>query len=253
MNTGNRHSGRNVESPLVAGSGFQRVSIRHALSRTLAQHRLARATNGTKRRPAKPGREDRQDITSVLLGAAPRRARDRGRSRGRANRAVEAWSRTHAEPRFLARLRRGGDAAHARSGRASRDERSGGFTASRLIQMGSEPLDVVVLHRVVCCYPSYERLLATRLTMRAACSCSAIHRQVCCLVSCCWERRIGSSGFSERNFDSRTPDADGRRRRSEGTSQHVYTSPGRLAGRRLRTAHARFPRGGVSQFIGAGG
>jgi magnesium-protoporphyrin O-methyltransferase len=43
----------------------------------------------------------------------------------------------------------------AEAGVADRmDRRVGDFTAD-----GTEPADVVVLHRVVCCYPDYERLL----------------------------------------------------------------------------------------------
>jgi SAM-dependent methyltransferase len=41
------------------------------------------------------------------------------------------------------------------------------------------PADLVVLHRVVCCYPDYERLLGAPPTMRAAPWSSAIHPGTC--------------------------------------------------------------------------
>jgi hypothetical protein len=39
-----------------------------------------------------------------------------------------------------------------------------------------EPADVVMLHRVVCCYPDYERLLEPRRSMLGGSSSSATHR-----------------------------------------------------------------------------
>ena len=36
-----------------------------------------------------------------------------------------------------------------------------------------EPADIVVLHRVVCCYPDYERLLTAAAGTPRGCSCSA--------------------------------------------------------------------------------
>ena len=38
---------------------------------------------------------------------------------------------------------------------------------------GAEPADIVVLHRVVCCYPDYERLLSAAAGTPTGCSCSA--------------------------------------------------------------------------------
>ncbi len=41
---------------------------------------------------------------------------------------------------------------------------------------GVEAADVVVLHRVVCCYPDYERLLGRRRNALGVCWCSVIRR-----------------------------------------------------------------------------
>ncbi len=41
---------------------------------------------------------------------------------------------------------------------------------------GTEPADVVVLHRVVCCYPDYEALVAAAAAKRGRRSCSPIRR-----------------------------------------------------------------------------
>ena len=55
-----------------------------------------------------------------------------------------------------------------------------GRVARRQVDIAATPdeveaHDIVVLHRVVCCYPDYERLLTRQPTMPSDCWCSATH------------------------------------------------------------------------------
>ena len=71
---------------------------------------------------------------------------------------------------------------------------------------GVESADIVVLHRVVCCYPDYERLLGRRSVL-GGCSCSAIPRATRCRAfssvrrtsfSSCSGGSIGASSIRRR-------------------------------------------------------
>ena len=108
-------------------------------------------------RPRQDGVADRR-LPRARGGRGRDRARDRRRGRRDPARAAQARRRQRRQPRALARLRR----------RGARLLREAGIDPARVDRRlhdiaedpsGVEPADVVVLHRVVCCYPDYERLL----------------------------------------------------------------------------------------------
>src|SRR3954464_9739540 len=90
-------------------------------------------------------------------------ARDRRRHRRCPGRAVAPRSLTHNEPRARGRLRQGSSGARGRGQAAVAAGLRERMTRRRLDLAATpdlvEPHDIVVLHRVVCCYPDYERLL----------------------------------------------------------------------------------------------
>ena len=104
---------------------------------------------------------------------------------------------------------------------------------------GVEPADVVVLHRVVCCYPDYDRLLsaaagrARRLLVFSYPRRNAVSRVLIATA----ERRLPARAQGLPRVRA-SPGRDDRGAQGRRSRRHVRASRARLAGRRARAPSA---------------
>ena len=138
-------------------------------------------------------------------------------------------------------LRPGSGGARAR-GRRARTGSSAGSTTSRSTPDAIEPVDIVVLHRVVCCYPDYERLLGAAGDRAQAARWSSATRRATCSRARSLPPRTCLPGAPARVPHVR-PSAAGDARRARATRARARVRPPRLpvADRRCGAAPERRP------------
>ena len=152
---------------------------------------------------ASAGSTSRRGGWSSSSSSRPRRARPCLRSAAasaRSARVLQARRGAGGQPGAARRRTTRRRRARAR-GRGGRTGSSAGCTTSRSAPEAIEPVDIVVLHRVVCCYPDYERLLGAAAATAPSGRWSSATRP----VTSSRARFVGSQNLLFRALTARIP------------------------------------------------